>query len=120
MTHKLTSILIVEDDPFIALDLQDFFLDEGYNVIGPTATSSGGLSLLDAQSPDCALLDYNLLSDTSDKIATRLDREKIPYIFLTGQINRVVSSVHPSIPIVSKPFDPFEIRTAINQILQTA
>ena len=84
------AILIVEDDPFIAIDLQDAMEDAGYDVLGPVATVRHGLATLQGQVPDVAILDYNLGPETSAKIAERLKDMDIPYIFASGQIERVI------------------------------
>jgi len=100
-------ILIVEDDPFIAMDLQDTFEYAGYEVMGPVAEKDSGLSLIRAVLPDVAMLDYNLGNETSEDIAKCLKQNSVPFIFLTGQMNRVVASEEFGSPkIISKPFTP--------------
>ena len=76
------TILIVEDDPFIAMDLQDTFEDAGYSVLGPVASVDPGLKIIRDTKPDFAMLDYNLGRETSIPIAHKLDEIEIPYIFL--------------------------------------
>lgn len=106
MTHNRT-ILIIEDDPFIAMDLADTFEGHGYNVIGPFADVGTGLREIETSPPDVALLDYNLGRDTSVKIAQNLELQDIPYAFLTGQIGSVVVGQSLKAPtVISKPFIP--------------
>jgi len=85
------TILIVEDDPFIAMDLQDTFEEAGFKVLGPVASVAPGLKLIKDTLPDVAMLDFNLGRETSIPIAHRLDEIEIPYFFLSGQIDKVIT-----------------------------
>lgn len=101
-------VLIVEDDAFIALDLEDVLSEAGFQVTGPVSTVSDAMALLDGDvRPDVALLDYNLGQETSIPIAQRLERLGIPFLFLSGQVSSVVLGGTTTDPLVmSKPFIP--------------
>lgn len=106
----MKKILIVEDDPFIAMDLEDIFSDEGYEVLGPIASVEVGLKILQSEQPDIALLDYNLGRETSIPIARALASKEIPFLFLSGQIERVVIGHDlPKTTVIAKPFAPQKI-----------
>lgn len=112
------TILIVEDDPFIAMDLQDTFERAGFNVIGPVAEVDPGLAALKQQTPDIAMLDYNLGSETSIPLAAKLDSENIPYVFLSGRVETLVtpgrSTPHT---VLAKPFDPKNLVAHVERLL---
>lgn len=113
-------ILIVEDDPFIAMDLQDTFEDAGYVVLGPVAAVAPGMSLLEHVEPDVAMLDYNLGKETSIPLARSLDIKKIPYVFLSGQVDRVVTEDFTSYrKVIPKPFDPQKLVSHISSLVET-
>lgn len=117
--HK--SILIVEDDPFIAMDLEDTFADAGYHVIGPVADVKTGLSLIKEKRPDIATLDYNLGRENSVPIANALEGMDIPYIFLSGQMSRVIQTHDiPAQSIMGKPYVPSKLLKIINFMMQKA
>lgn len=100
------TILIVEDDPFIAMDLQDTFELAGFRVLGPVATVDPGLKIIRETKPDVAMLDYNLGKETSIPIAHKLDEVEIPYVFLSGQVDRVVTAnVKKDHKVFMKPFN---------------
>ena len=106
-TTDKKSILIVEDDPFIAMDLEDTFIAHGYEVLGPFADVESSLKLLDEQTPDLAMVDYNLGKDTSIILAQTLHRKDVPFVFLSGQVEHVVIGHDlPPRPVVPKPFVP--------------
>ncbi|NNE57257.1 MAG: response regulator [Hellea sp.] len=112
------TILIVEDDPFIALDLQDTFENEGFEVFGPVAAVDEALSLLERGIPDVAMLDYNLGRETSIPLAHQLDKISVPYIFVSGQVDRVVTgNDQRQQTVVSKPFDPDRLIQIIKDLI---
>lgn len=112
-------ILIVEDDPFIAMDLQDTFEDAGFHVAGPAASVEVGLELIEKEDPDIAMLDYNLGRETSIPIAKKLDSEDVPYAFLSGQVDRVVTSdLSQERRVFSKPFTAAKIISYMRKLAE--
>lgn len=117
-TTKQTSILIVEDDPFIAMDLEDTFDAHGFEVIGPYADVDSGLKGICERRPDCAMLDYNLGRETSIALARELQVQGIPYIFLSGQIENVVMAHDlPKRAVVAKPFVPDHLISVVENLI---
>ena len=76
-------ILIVEDDPIIALDVAETLADAGAIVIGPAHTVVQALKLVDG-GLDAAVLDYPLEREVSSPIADWLGRISVPYLFHTS------------------------------------
>lgn len=112
------TILIVEDDPFIAMDLQDTFEDAGYEVLGPVAAVDPGLAVLRSAKPSVAMLDYNLGTETSVPIAQKLDEIEIPYVFLSGQIDRVIAAHSAKPPdVIAKPFNAKKLIAHIDGLI---
>jgi DNA-binding response OmpR family regulator len=113
------TILIVEDDPFIAMDLQDTFEDAGFSVLGPVASVNPGLDIISKTKPDVAMLDYNLGKETSIPIAHRLDAIKIPYVFLSGQVSSVVTAnVETKHKVIMKPFNAEVLINYVNELVE--
>ncbi len=79
-------ILIVEDEPIIAADIQDLLVSEGYTVIGIAHRGEDALDMLSTRKPDFAMLDINLAGHlTGIDVAEHIhDHYKIPYLFLTS------------------------------------
>jgi CheY-like chemotaxis protein len=77
-------VLIVEDDPLIALDFEDTILGFGVKTVRTAATVARALQMIADRAPDFALLDVGLLHENSFAIAERLDALAIPYVFVTG------------------------------------
>lgn len=77
-------VLIVEDDPIIALDFEDTVLGFGVKTVRSAASVAKALAMIAARLPDFALLDVGLISEKTFAVAERLDALKIPYVFVTG------------------------------------
>jgi CheY-like chemotaxis protein len=78
------NVLIVEDDPIIALDFEDTILGFGVKAVRTAGNVIKALQMIADQAPDFALLDVGLVREKSFAIAERLDELKIPFVFVTG------------------------------------
>src|SRR6266849_3359356 len=77
-------VLIVEDDPIIALDFDDTILGFGVKTIRTAGSVAKALEMIADRAPDFALLDVGLVHEKSFAVAERLDAMKIPFVFVTG------------------------------------
>ena len=78
------NVLIVEDDPIIALDFEDTLLGFGVKTVRTAASVAKALELIERRPPDFALLDVGLIRENSFAVAERLEALKIPFAFVTG------------------------------------
>ncbi|MFD0916863.1 response regulator [Pseudahrensia aquimaris] len=100
------SVLIVEDEPIIAMDMEMTLEAEGFDIFGLATNLEHGLQLLKSGTPDVAILDYNLGSETSVPLARALLERKIPFIYITGrELDLASDGDAPEAPIISKPVD---------------
>ncbi|MBR0695305.1 response regulator [Bradyrhizobium lablabi] len=78
-------VLIVEDDPIIALDFEDTILGFGVKTVRTAASVARALEMIAERVPDFALLDVGLIrGEKTFAIAERLDVLNVAYIFVTG------------------------------------
>ena len=77
-------VLIVEDDPIIALDFEDTILGFGVKTVRTAGSVARALQLIAERAPDFALLDVGLVREKSFAIAERLEALEIPFAFVTG------------------------------------
>ena len=98
-----TRILIVEDDPFIAMDLEDAFTEAGYEVCGMAGTVAESLERIERDAPGLATLDYHLGKETSEPVARALEARRIPYCFVSGNADKLEN---PRAPVIQKPVAP--------------
>jgi DNA-binding response OmpR family regulator len=80
-------VLIVEDNALLLLDLEATLHEAGAQVIGAVTCCNESLLLLERTLPDAAILDFQLVDETSAPIARRLTSARIPFLFHTGQEN---------------------------------
>jgi DNA-binding NtrC family response regulator len=99
------SILIVEDEPLIAMMIEDFLdiLEKCH--AGTADTVATALALIDAGGVDAAILDVNLRGgETSFPIADALAAKGIPFVFATGGSQDSVAEAYRDRPTLAKPF----------------
>ena len=77
-------VLIVEDDPIIALDFEDTILSFGVKAVRTAGNVARALDMIAERVPDFALLDVGLTREKSFAIAERLEALEIPFGFITG------------------------------------
>ena len=77
-------VLVVEDDPIIALGFEDTIVGFGVSAVRSAASVSQALKMIEERAPEFALLDVALVREMSFAIAERLDALKIPFAFVTG------------------------------------
>ena len=80
-------VLVVEDEPLIAFDVADHLREAGFEVVGPAASVSAALKLLESQGCDLAVLDVNLGRETAAPIADVLATKSLPFVALSGYSN---------------------------------
>ncbi len=118
MSTTQSSVLIVEDETLIAMDLQDMLQDAGYRVIGPVGSVAAALQILGAEKPDLALLDVNLGGENVFKVASQLAAGPARIVFLTGHSEQHLPEEHRHRPLVTKPYLPHTVLAAIERTLQ--
>ena len=98
------SVLIVEDQFLIALDLKETLQELGCPTVELAQSVEGALSLVRTGSINAALLDINLNGASSFAVASVLKDRAIPFAFLTGCDQAVVPQEFADTPILEKPF----------------
>ena len=97
-------VLIVEDDPIIALDFEDTILGFGVKTVRTAANVAKALGMIADQPPKFALLDVSLIREKSFAVAERLEALKIPFAFVTGYGADVrLPAAFPGYPSPTRP-----------------
>jgi DNA-binding response OmpR family regulator len=110
-------ILVVEDEPLIALELASIFESAGAIVIGPASSLTAARELLKNQAPDAALLDVNVSGERVDELAATLVRQNTPFAFLTGYGREALPPAFIGAPLILKPFGAQQALTGIAALL---
>jgi CheY-like chemotaxis protein len=111
-------VLVVDDEPMIALTIRDIVTELGGVVPAVASRPDQALSAIDEQAFDCAVLDVNLAGTLSYKIAIALRRRNIPFCYCTGHAD--AASVFPPIaaaPRLRKPVKKDELRDTVLHVL---
>jgi DNA-binding response OmpR family regulator len=98
-------ILVVEDEPLIAMMLEDFLDMLGHEVAGAADCVDKALSAIDAGGLDVAILDVNLRDgETCWPVADRLVERDIPFVLATGGSGNSIVERYRDRPTLDKPF----------------
>lgn len=121
MEHKL-KILIVEDDPIIAEDLQAYMEEFGYEALQPVDNADEALKSIRLNSPDLCLLDVHLGSEINGIQLAKMIKAKwsMPIVFLTAFNDRdtieQIKETGPAAYLV-KPVDERNLQTSVELAL---
>jgi CheY-like chemotaxis protein len=110
-------VLIVEDDPIIALDFEDTILGFGVKSVRTAANVARALDMIAERAPDFALLDVGLVREKSFAVAERLDQLKIPFVFVTGYGADVrLPAAFADTPRLPKPYSSDALRALLKRL----
>lgn len=118
--ESATEVLIIEDEPLIAMQLEGLVQDLGHTVVGTAATRSQAAELLQTIRPGLVLADIQLADGSSgiDAVEDILAIGQIPVIFVTAYPERLLTGERPEPTyLVTKPFREETIRATISQAL---
>jgi DNA-binding response OmpR family regulator len=113
------SVLLVEDEFLIAMDLEHLLRQHGYRVLGPAATVAAALRLLDGEEPDVALLDVNLRGEMVTPVAEALRARGMPFVLASAYDGAQLEAMNlAGAPNVGKPTDARRLLAALAQALR--
>ncbi|MBS7536889.1 response regulator [Ancylobacter sonchi] len=115
-----TDVLIIEDEPFIALDLEGLVESLGHRVTGIARTHSEAVSLARRKPPGLVLADIQLADGSSglEAVNELIESVEVPVIFITAYPERFLTGVRPEPAfLIAKPFQPSMVAAVISQAL---
>jgi DNA-binding NarL/FixJ family response regulator len=113
-------ILVVEDEPLIAAEIESFLSAAGFEVIGPAGSVSYALALLERGGCDAAVLDVSLGGETSEPIATGLIRSGTPFVVVSGYARTQLPAVFQTAPLIGKPLPSAVLTEEVKRCLEMA
>jgi DNA-binding response OmpR family regulator len=108
--------LIVEDEPLVAMLVEDAIAELGLTASGPATRVDKALQLIEERTFAGAILDVNLAGEPVYPVATLLRERQIPFLFLTGYGEETIRGDFDKMLVVRKPFTVEQIQTAIRQL----
>lgn len=114
------NVLIIEDEPLIAMDLEDLVTELGHNVQAIARTHTEALAAIESGKPHLVLADIQLADGSSGLNAVHdiLGVIEVPVIFITAYPERLLTGERPEpVFLISKPFQPAQVKALISQAL---
>lgn len=109
-------VLIVEDEYFLAADLEESLRSEGAEIVGPIYEFSQALAKVEEDGFDAAVIDINLRGQSAYPIADKLIEQRIPFVFATGYGQEALPSRFWEVKRFEKPYDVPAISKHIVQL----
>ena len=113
-------VLIIEDEPIIAMDIETIVRDLGHDVTGVSVTRDEAVALAMEDRPGLVLADIQLADDSSgiDAVKDILAEFEVPVIFITAFPERLLTGERPEPTfLITKPFQRSTVKAAIAQAL---
>ena len=113
-------VLIIEDEPIIAMDIETIVRDLGHSVTGVAVTRDEAVAQALARRPGLVLADIQLADDSSgiDAVKDILSEFRVPVIFITAFPERLLTGERPEPTfLITKPFQRSTVKAAIAQAL---
>lgn len=115
-----TDVLIIEDETFIAMDIESLVKNLGHNVIGVARTHADAIALAKDKRPGLILADIQLADGSSglDAVNELLRTFEVPVVFITAYPERFLTGERPEPAfLISKPFQPAMVSAVASQAL---
>jgi DNA-directed RNA polymerase specialized sigma24 family protein len=115
-----TDVLIIEDEPLIAMDLEALMEELGHRVIGMASTHAEAVVIAKEKRPGLVLSDIQLADGSSglDAVNDILETFEAPVVFITAFPERLLTGEKPEPAfLITKPFEPTQVKSITSQAL---
>ncbi|RWH32248.1 response regulator [Mesorhizobium sp.] len=115
-----TDVLIIEDEPLIAMDIEEMVESLGHRVVGTARTHAEAVAVFGKTRPKMVLADIQLADGSSgiEAVNEILSSTPVPVIFITAFPERLLTGERPEPAfLVTKPFNPDMVKALISQAL---
>ena len=114
-------ILVLEDELFVALHLEEELRAAGHDVVGPAASLADAHALAGQHAIDFAILDANLHGKTPKALAEELVQRSVPFAYLTGYDEAYIRAADlPDGPLLPKPLQQHELTRLLREATERA
>ena len=107
-------ILVVEDEPLLAMASADLLADSGCTVAGPALSLKQGMRLIEQEAVDGAILDVNLRGEMVFPLADALAERSIPFVYVTGY-GKLLRACNHGRPVLQKPYSNQQLLKIIGE-----
>ncbi len=112
----MVSVLIVEDEPVLALEMEAALQKAGFAIAGIAGSCPKALAVLDGRDCDLAVLDANLRGACVEPVVAALKTRGKPYLLISGYDRNHLPKGMQAAPFLPKPFEPDALVRALNNL----
>ncbi|TCD04802.1 response regulator [Erythrobacteraceae bacterium CFH 75059] len=110
-------VLVVEDSMIIAMEAEDCLRELGFGDVAVAGSVESAMQVLKDQPVDFAILDYNLVDETSEAVADDLTRRRIPFAVASGYDDLDVHFERMgAAAVLSKPYSKADLRLLLETV----
>lgn len=114
----MARLLIVEDEPLIAMMLEEWVVELGHTTVGAARTVEAALSFVASTQIDAAIVDFHLQSETAEVVARALIEKNVPFAVASGSSMDVHSVMSGAACTLKKPYDFDSLSAAIVSLIK--
>ncbi len=114
---RTARVLIIEDEPIIALGLEDVLIDAGFQIAGVAGKLEKALALIESGACDVAIVDANLAGVSASPLAIALAARGLPFIVMSGYSPEQLQGEFSGALFVQKPCRPELLIATLNSLL---
>ncbi len=118
-TADAKRVLVVEDDPVIAMVIEDVLRDMGHEVF-INLTLAHALLEIETHEVDAVLLDMHLRGESGRPMVLALVERKLPFAVLSGSDQSALQQEFPRIRLLPKPFGKAQLEQVVRELLDSA
>jgi DNA-binding response OmpR family regulator len=112
----MVSVLIVEDEPVLALEMENALQKAGFAIAGIAGSCLKALAVLECRDCDLAVLDANLRGSCVEPVVAALQARGKPYLLISGYDRTHLASGLREAPFLPKPFGSDALVRALNNL----
>ena len=112
-------ILVIEDEPLIAMNIEFSILDLGYDIVGPIARLDDALTAAGRDDYDCAIIDINIIGGPSYGVAAIFAARQRPFLIASGYNDLSLPEALRNRPRLTKPYSSAQLETALQHMVDT-
>ena len=117
---KGVRVLVVEDEYFVAILIEEILEKAGCIVMGPVPRLSEALDAVDHDDYDAAVLDVNLAGELINPVADALSERNVPFMFVTGYGANALPGEYAERPLIHKPFRMADLLSAVSSLMKAS
>lgn len=109
-------VLIVEDEPMLALELENELMGVGCEVAGIATSVEQGIRKVQELVIDVAVVDLNLNGKSSVPVASALRARQIPFVFVSGYRPEALPLGYEDVELLAKPLDTDKLIRGLGKV----